>query len=131
MSALPDKPSATESKLSLEIDLSSFDPSLIEEFQSLIHEYNTEIELTFGESINFVAKFAHFVSGIDSHKTRDTISIVLSKKQDMFLSETMNSSSKRDKYHQSKIKSSNQMVRPFHSQPSTLSSASYIAPYAD
>jgi len=103
-------PSIAESKVSMDVDLSSFDPLLIEEFQSLIHEYNTEIELTFGETINFVEKFAHFVNQIDLDKMRDTISIVLSKKQDVFLSETVNNTDKNDKYHQSKIKNANQMI---------------------
>eukprot|EP00483_Globobulimina_turgida_P009562 UN09581 len=66
--------------IEMEIDISTFEPVLIQAFSKEIHEYNTEVELTFGETINFIEKLAAFVSNIDSYQMSDIISIVLSKK---------------------------------------------------
>merc|ERR1712003_307742 len=110
----PRSPSAdVDSKMndviSMDIDFKLFDPLIIEAFKSEVHEFNTEIELTFGSTINFIERFAIFVNNIDSYKMSDIISIVLSKKQDVFLSETV-TNDKVDVGAQSKIKNTNNMI---------------------
>jgi len=73
----------------VDCDLDAMDQSLVEAFKAELNEYNTEIELTFGSDINFTPKFAVYVSSIRQHKVRDIIALSVNKKQEVFLTETV------------------------------------------
>merc|ERR1719474_100712 len=100
--------SKSREPLSMEMDLNSVDPHLLEKFKMEVASYNTEVELTFGSNLNFTEKLAVFVNNIKAHKMTNLITQVLSWKQDIILSETVTTDN--GQHSQQKIKNENHVI---------------------
>merc|ERR1719242_2010158 len=94
--------------ISMDIDLDSVEPTLLEAFKAEVNGYNTEVELTFGSGLNFTKQLAEFVTNIKPHKMSNLITQVLSWKQDIILSETVTTDN--GQHSQQKIKNDNHVI---------------------
>lgn len=99
--------SKSREQLSMDFDLDSVEPTLLEAFKAEVNGYNTEVELTFGSNLNFTQKLAVFVTSIKAHKMTNLITQVLSWKQDIILSETVTTDKEQ---RQQKISNDNHQV---------------------